>query len=154
MQNETMLNNTIATGPPGTPYHVFFNGFAFENINTEAERDTMMEKVLSWLLVGIEETPIKDTPYAFGFAPTMANPVRGHSAIAYTTTTPGRVSLKVYDSAGRLVKTLVNTIEQPGAKTVTWDTRDNNHRKVANGVYFVKLEAGDQAAVHKLVLIH
>ena len=83
----------------------------------------------------------------------MANPVRDHSTIAYTTTALGRVSLKIYDSAGRLVNTLVNSVEQAGAKTVIWDTHDDNHRTVANGVYFLKLEAENQTAVHKLILV-
>ena len=81
----------------------------------------MMYRVINWLQTGIEETPIKDTPYAFGFAPSMANPVRGRSPIAYTTSITGKITLKVYDSAGRLVKTLVNSVEPAGAKTLFWD---------------------------------
>ncbi|MCK4940947.1 T9SS type A sorting domain-containing protein [candidate division WOR-3 bacterium] len=150
MQNETSTNNTIAMD---APYYLFFNAFPFENINTEADRDTMMQRVIDWIFTGIEEMPSRDTPVTLGFTPTMANPVRGHSTIAYTTTTLGRVSLRVYDSAGRLVKTLVNSVEQAGAKTVMWDARDDNRRAVANGVYFLKLEANNQAAVHKLILV-
>jgi hypothetical protein len=31
------------------PYFVFFNAFGWENIGAEADRDTMMERVLSWM---------------------------------------------------------------------------------------------------------
>jgi len=152
MQNETGLSNTIAMNPPYS-YYLFFNGFAYENINAAADRDTMMYRVINWLQTGIEEIPIKDTPYAFGFAPSMANPVRGRSPIAYNTSAPGRVSLKVYDSAGRLVKTLINSVESAGAKTVLWDAKDDNQRAVANGIYFFKLDAEGQTATHKLILV-
>jgi hypothetical protein len=153
VQNETNISNTIAVGPPAVPYYLFFNGFAFENINSAADRDSMAYRVLNWLQTGIEETPIKDTPYAFGFAPSMANPVRGRSPIAYNTTTTGTVSLKVYDSAGRLVKTLVNSTEPAGAKVIIWDAKDDNQRSVASGIYFLKLDAEDQAATHKMILL-
>ena len=113
----------------------------------------MMYRVINWLQTGIEETPIKDTPYTFGFAPSMANPVRGRSPIAYNTATTGRVSLKVYDSAGRLVKTLVNSVEPAGAKTLFWDAKDENQRSVASGIYFLKLDVEGQAATHKLILL-
>ncbi|NIR25637.1 MAG: T9SS type A sorting domain-containing protein, partial [Gammaproteobacteria bacterium] len=58
-----------------------------------------------------------------------------------------------YDSAGRLVTTLVDGTVEAGTNTVFWDARDNNNRAVANGIYFFKLDAGDQTATHKLILI-
>jgi len=152
MQNESNLSNTIATGPPATPYSVFFNGFAFELLNNEADRDTMMSKVINWLYTGIEESPVKDTPLAMGFAP-MANPVRGRSLITYNTSARDRISLKVYDSTGRLVSTLVDGIVEAGTNTIFWDARDNTGRAVANGIYFFKLDARGQTATHKLILI-
>ncbi|UCD19921.1 MAG: T9SS type A sorting domain-containing protein [candidate division WOR-3 bacterium] len=152
MQNESNLSNTIATGPPSTPYSVFFNGFAFELINDEADRDTMMYRIINWLQTGIEESPAIETARAFGFAP-MVNPVRGQIFIAYNTSTPGRVALKVYDSAGRLVRTLVDAVVPAGMNTVAWDAKDEHNRAVTNGIYFVKLSADEQSATHKLVLI-
>ena len=50
MQNETPVDNTIAMDPStGLPYYLFFNAFPFENIDAEADRDTMMSRILSWL---------------------------------------------------------------------------------------------------------
>ena len=102
---------------------------------------------------GIEEMPGVGTPLVFGFAPNMANPIRGHTAIVYTTTTPSKVSLKVYDTAGRLVRTLVNAQQPAGMKNIIWNAKDDNHRAVANGIYFIRLEAEENTATHKLVLV-
>jgi hypothetical protein len=102
---------------------------------------------------GIEEKPFTGNIHAFGFAPSIANPVSGRCSIAYSTATQGTVSLKVYNSAGRLVKTLVNSAESAGAKTVFWDAKDDNQRTVANGIYFLKLDAEGQTATHKLILV-
>lgn len=102
--------------------------------------------------VGIEEIPGPEL-LTFGFAPNMANPIRSHAAIVYTTTTPSKVSLKVYDTAGRLVRTLVNAQQPAGMKNIIWNARDDNHRAVANGIYFIRLEAEENTATHKLVLV-
>jgi len=97
--------------------------------------------------VGIAEEPGDETPVGFGFAP-MINPTRNQAVISYHTTQPGMVSLKVYDRTGRLVETLVNSTQNAGTQTVTWDAR-----KMSNGVYFLRLEADNQTAVHKLILV-
>ncbi len=106
-------------------------------------------------MTGIEEKPGEFTqPTAFGFAPDMPNPVKGYAPITYTTTKPGPVTLKVFDISGRLVKTLVNRVVEPqGTKTVYWTLKDDSHRPVANGVYFLRLEVGSEVATHKLTVV-
>ena len=98
------------------------------------------------LEVGIAEKPNQsETAFTFGFA-SMANPSKG--MISYVTSVSGRIVLKAYDATGRLVETLVNTMQPAGAKTVNWDT--NN---IANGVYFLKLEVQGETATHKMILV-
>jgi hypothetical protein len=102
----------------------------------------------------IEEMPGQETAGTFGFAPNMPNPTKGFAPITYTTTMSGKVSMNVYDNTGRLVRTLVDrAIEPAGTKTVYWNSKDNNHRDVANGIYFIRLEAEENTATHKLVLV-
>ncbi len=104
---------------------------------------------------GVQEKPVTSpTDLKFGFASNMPNPTRDYSAISYTTTKSGKVTLKVYDATGRLVRTLVNRPNEPaGSKTVYWDARDDNKQTVTGGVYFVKLEAEGKVASHKLILV-
>ena len=102
---------------------------------------------------GVEGKPGAVMPLAFGFASNMTTVSRGRMPIAYTTTAPGHVSLKVYDGMGRLVQTLVNSHQPAGEKSVYWNHKDISNRTVANGVYFLKLEADNQSAVHKLILV-
>lgn len=154
MQNESAIDNTVAMSPSsGTAYRLFFNTFGYENINDEADRDDMMYRVIEWLITGIEETPNEGAPPTFGLSLTMANPVTTRASISYSTSTVGQVSLKVYDGMGRLIKTLVNQTEPAGTKTVVWDARDDYHRTVSNGVYFLKLDAEGQTATQKLILL-
>ncbi|MCK4395115.1 T9SS type A sorting domain-containing protein, partial [candidate division WOR-3 bacterium] len=71
----------------------------------------------------------------------------------YTTTRKGPVSLKVYDIAGRLVRTLIDRNESAEHKTVYWDGKDDNHRSVAAGVFFYRLVAEEKTATKKMVLV-
>ncbi len=53
------------------------------------------------------------------------------------------VSLKVYDLAGRPVKTLLDGPKQAGHYRATWDGTDNRGRPVAGGVYYLRFGAGN-----------
>lgn len=64
---------------------------------------------------------------------------------------PKLVSLKVYDSHGRLVRTLLNKIEPVGTHTVQWDGRIDSGEPVSPGVYFPRLETKGYQATMKLV---
>jgi len=115
---------------------------------------------------GVAERPVTQTPLEFGFAPDMPTLIKGHPAISYTTTTPGKICLKVYDNTGRLIRTLVdNVIEPAGTKTVFWNGKDDKLRNIANGIYFLRLAVSpigsmvsegkteEKEVTHKLILI-
>jgi len=100
-----------------------------------------------------EGFPVKDIS-AFGFAPDMSTLTKGHPAISYSTTAMGKVSLKIYDNTGRLIRTLVDRPnEAAGTKSVYWNRKDDTGRTVANGIYFIRLEAENQYDTHKLILV-
>ncbi len=103
---------------------------------------------------GIAEDTHAEPDAPFGFALQMPNPTRGYQSIAYSTTTSGKVSLRVYDQTGRRVRTLVDRVLEPaGTKTVYWNGKDDARRDVPNGIYFIKLEAEGKTATHKLILV-
>jgi len=105
-------------------------------------------------IVGIAEKPVEETPLVFGLNRIAPNPVKDGATVTYATTKRGPVSLKVYDSAGRLVRTLIDSKnESAGYKTVYWDGTDDNHRSVAAGVYFYRLTAENKTASDKMIVV-
>jgi flagellar hook assembly protein FlgD len=52
---------------------------------------------------------------------------------------PGVATVRVWSSAGRLVRTL-SSGRADGAVSSTWDLRDENGGRVAGGLYLVRLE--------------
>jgi hypothetical protein len=65
------------------------------------------------------------------------------------------VRLRIYDIGGRLVKFFpINQLTpQPINHQITWDGKDNSGKKVASGIYFIRLEAGDFKATRKLTVV-
>ena len=85
------------------------------------------------------------------YAP-QPNPFRTHLALRYSLCATGRASVRVCDLAGRVVRTLVNSEQQPGRYSATWNGTDDRGRELARGVYFCRFIAGDYRATEKLVL--
>jgi hypothetical protein len=80
------------------------------------------------------------------------NPVRSLATIAWELPITGRVSIKVYDAAGRVIRDLIGKEMEPGRYSVMWDGLAAKGRRVADGVYFCKLVSPAGARQHKLVV--
>ena len=98
-----------------------------------------------------EETPV--TPLATYLEQNFPNPFNPSTRIAFGINEPGRVSLRIYDAAGRLVRTLINEEREAGVYSEAWNGRDNVGSAVASGIYFYNLTAGSFKETKKMVLL-
>jgi hypothetical protein len=82
-------------------------------------------------------------------------PRRGgrHLELRFTLPAPGAARLRIYDAAGRLVRTLLDRPHLSwGTHGVHWDLRDEGGNAVAGGVYFCALETRQSTGEgHRLV---
>jgi hypothetical protein len=88
-------------------------------------------------------------PRALALEAAGPNPFRGSSALRYALPPRAEAAIRIYAVSGRLVRTIPAT---PGAATVSWDGRDENGRDAPSGVYFARLEAGEERRSVKLLL--
>ncbi len=95
----------------------------------------------------------KPLTYVYAMAQNAPNPFNGQTRISYQLAKPGNVSLKIYNTLGQLVNTLVDGQQQPGIYSASWNGKDNSGRTAANGVYIYRLESGDFKATKKMVVI-
>ncbi len=65
----------------------------------------------------------------------------------------GLVTVRIYDVAGHLVRTLVNETKDAGAYSAIWDGRNNIGADTASGIYFYKMETSAFSATKKLVML-
>ena len=99
---------------------------------------------------GIGDDPV---PSVFSLRPGRPNPFAADTRLQLTLPTSERVVARVYNLAGCLVKTLVDAPLAAGEHFVPWDGTDESGKRVASGVYFVKLMAGTDRASRKVVLL-
>jgi hypothetical protein len=82
------------------------------------------------------------------------NPFSRQTVITYRLPERGEVLLRVFDPAGRLVRTLVDGTAEPGTHLITWDGRNERGAVVGSGVYFYHFESEGVAQTRKIILTH
>ncbi len=97
--------------------------------------------------VSVEEE-VGEVPGSFTLLQNYPNPFNPSTTISFQVPEQCHVTLKVFDVVGREIATLVNEVEQPGTHTAQW-----NASRVASGVYFYRIQAGDFVASKKLLLL-
>jgi hypothetical protein len=83
----------------------------------------------------------------------LPSPFTPRTAVSFTTTTPGRVRIAVYDATGRQRRVLVDAYLDAGAHTAAWDGRDDAERAIAPGVYFVRLDDATGTSTRRAILV-
>lgn len=126
-------------------------------IQIDADGDGIFEKTIntgSTLTSAVEEESEElKIPQSFSLSQNYPNPFNPRTVIRYQLPTSSRVSLKIYNLTGRLVKSLVEQRQEAGYYTVSWDGRDNLGREVNSGIYFYQIIAGQFNQTKKMVLI-
>jgi hypothetical protein len=82
------------------------------------------------------------------------NPFATLTRVRFTLPREGRVSLRVHDLQGRVVRTLAEGSLPSGLHALDWDGRDEGGRTLSNGLYFVRLAHPDGAVVRTVALLN
>lgn len=86
------------------------------------------------------------SPFKFELLQNFPNPFNPSTEICYQVPTDNFVSLKVYNTTGQLVSTLVNGVKKAGSYGITFDAS-----MFSSGVYYGILKAGINSTLMKTV---
>lgn len=92
-------------------------------------------------------------PLDFALHQNYPNPFNPTTTIRYDLKERSKVALTIYNALGQEVRTLVSDTQNAGRYQVQWDGRDNAGGKVASGIYFYRMRAGEFTQFHKMVLL-
>jgi hypothetical protein len=100
--------------------------------------------------LGVPPAPLvrPGIPAKFALHPPHPNPFNASIAISYQLSANSHVSLRIYDTAGRLAAALVESQQTAGSHEARFDGTD-----LPSGIYLCRLQAGDFEAVQKMVLL-
>ena len=87
--------------------------------------------------------------------PSIANP---ETWIPYQLATPASVTIEIYNAQGNLVRQLAFGDQTAGfyrsrSRAAYWDGTTSDGERVASGVYFYRLRAGDFSATRKMLIV-
>lgn len=154
-KGETVADSQSFTFNPSWPYVTERRHHIVAFLQGDNTKEIFQSARISFLslITGVSGGPISVEQVKTLLLPATPNPTGGRTMISYQLAKSGRVSLGVYDVAGRLVRTLENGVREAGRHAASWDGRDNTGKAVANGVYFYRLSAGDFTATRKLTIV-
>ena len=89
----------------------------------------------------------------FSLEQNYPNPFNAESIIEYALPTEAAARLRIYNTFGQLVRTLVDETQPAGRYRIIWNGRDDESREVGAGVYLLRLEAGSQTLMRKMTVI-
>ncbi len=81
------------------------------------------------------------------------NPLNPSTDLKFATSRAGRVTLRIFDLEGRLVKVLADEEMAVGPHALRWDGSDAAGGRVSSGVYFVRLSAPEGEANRILTVL-
>nr|MCS5651889.1 T9SS type A sorting domain-containing protein [Candidatus Neomarinimicrobiota bacterium] len=87
-------------------------------------------------------------PTEFWLMQNYPNPFNNTTTIRYSVPEETDIQLEIFDINGRLVETLISQLHQPGFYDLKW-----SGRRVASGIYFLKLEATKTVLTQKMILL-
>ena len=144
----------------GYPIRTMWFGFSFMYVREAAVgvpimRNQVVRDVVAWMenAVNSNITEVDELPKANTLSQNFPNPFNPTTTIKFGLRGKSNVSIKIYDVAGRLVKTLVNEMRDAGRYEVTWDGTNNFNSTVASGVYFYKMNTNEFEQTKKMVLL-
>ena len=82
-------------------------------------------------------------PVANGLSQNQPNPFNPETAVHFTLARAGRVTLRVFDVRGSLVRTIVDETLEPGQHVARWNGATDRGGHVPSGVYYALLSTQD-----------
>ena len=101
---------------------------------------------------GTSDTP--QVPHKWTLHANVPNPFNPNTRIAFDVERDDvTVFLDIFDVMGRQVRSLVAGRQDVGQQSIGWDGRDDGGRRLASGVYVVRLRAAGYTQTQRMVLI-
>ncbi|HYE95105.1 MAG TPA: M14 family zinc carboxypeptidase [Rubricoccaceae bacterium] len=148
---EEVMDLTPFVGAPDFRLAFYF----YSNVGVELDGwyvdDILIHRLTDGTVVGGE--PAAEEPLTFGLAGAYPNPIREQARIPFTLSATADVELAVYDALGRRVRVLAEGERPAGPHEAVWDGRDAAGRRLASGVYVVRLDAGGRTASQRVAVV-
>ncbi|MCC7429568.1 T9SS type A sorting domain-containing protein, partial [bacterium] len=92
-------------------------------------------------------------PTNFNLRQNYPNPFNPTTTIEFSLPTNAKVELKIFNTLGQKVQTLVSKNFEAGTHNVVWNGTDETGKQVSSGIYFYQLKTENFSETKKMVLL-
>jgi hypothetical protein len=158
---QTAALSQITPNGAATNARFYLAGFAYnfirdDDTNGVPDYVNHLHEIITWFQNVIQDpTGIDPVAFANSLDDNYPNPFNPTTTIKYGIAERGQVTLKIYNAAGQLVRTLIDEEQAPvqGGFSKVWNGMNELGQPVASGVYFYQLSAKNFSQTKKMVLL-
>lgn len=144
----------VAYNPTGADiYHTIGTSFRFAGIESQYHNDLMADMLEFFDTGTLDVEDEVAVPLAFSLEHNYPNPFNPSTAIQFALPKSSHVKMTVYNSAGQLVRTLIDKDMSAAHHTVRWDGTNDGGQSVSSGVYFYRIEADSYDNTKRMMLL-
>jgi hypothetical protein len=136
----------------GTTYYYYLEDISYNGERTRSHYIRVIVDATGKLkVVGL-------TPSKFALLQNFPNPFNPETWIPYELGRDASVTVRIYNFKGQPIRTIALGQQTAGTyltkdRAVYWDGRDHIGEKVASGMYFYTLQAGDFRATKRMIIV-
>ncbi len=140
---------TLNPGETQEVAFAFVGGSSLANLQENADS---AQSIYDQYFAVLENTTPTVSEYNI-YAP-YPNPFDNKTCITFSLSKPEHVKIMVYNTAGQLIKNILDEKCSAGLNKIYWYGKDNNGAKLPNGVYFYSIETEKNHTTKKLIILH
>lgn len=114
---------------------------------------TVTKEIIPSIATDVDDEMDNNLPQSFSLHQNYPNPFNPTTTIVFELPHQADVLLDIYSIESRKIISLAHRIYSAGTFSFEWDGRNASGEKVASGVYFYRLKAGDYSASKKMLLL-
>ena len=118
------------------------NGYVYTGTENGVWRRPLSE------ITSVEEQEIDEIPTEFLLSQNFPNPFNPNTKIKYSVPTSSQVTIKIFNTLGEELETLVNEEKSAGSYEIIWTSK-----QLPSGVYLYQLKAGNYINTKKMILL-
>ena len=111
------------------------------------------ENTPNTMVVGTLSIDSADIPETFALHQNYPNPFNPTTQIKYDIPEDALVNISIYDVMGRSIRSLVNSRQTAGYRSIQWNATNDRGEPVSAGMYIYTIQAGEFRQTKKMVLL-